>query len=85
MSFPTKASYQHFIVFLNEVQAAVVGDKGSDLLAILDKLDTNTLPDGRVRLLSLNTTVSVCVCVRRERDIKASLTHYFLLLTKITS
>ena len=56
MTFAPKACYQHFVVLLNEVETTIIGDEGSDLLAVLDQLHTNALSDGRVRLLGFNTT-----------------------------
>ena len=43
-------------IFLDVVQATVVRHKGSNLLPILHELDTGTLTDSRVWLLSLNAT-----------------------------
>jgi hypothetical protein len=48
----TTAAHTH--VLLDEVQAAVHGHEGGNLLAILDQLDTRALTDSRVGLLGLN-------------------------------
>merc|ERR1719309_1792268 len=55
MTFTTESRNQHLVVFLYKVKTTVIGDKSSDFLSVLDKLDSHTLPNGRVRLLSLNT------------------------------
>ena len=41
---------------LNVVKATVTGYEGCDLLSVLDELNTYTLTDSRVRLLSLYTS-----------------------------
>ena len=43
-------------VFLDEVQATVVGHEGSNLLSVLNQLNTSALSNSRVRLLGLNAT-----------------------------
>ncbi len=45
-------------ILLNEVQTSIIGHKGCNLLAILDKLYSCALSDGRVGLLGLNTTAN---------------------------
>uniref|UniRef100_A0A670Y2X3 Uncharacterized protein n=1 Tax=Pseudonaja textilis TaxID=8673 RepID=A0A670Y2X3_PSETE len=52
MTLPTEASailYQ--CIYLNKIQTAIIGNKSCNLLAILDKLNSNTLPNGRIRLM----------------------------------
>ena len=45
-------------VFLDEVQATVVGHEGSNLLSVLNQLNTSALSNSRVRLLGLNATAT---------------------------
>jgi len=51
----TETSDQNLVVLFNVVQAAVIGDEGSDLLSVLDELNSNALSDSGVWLFSLNT------------------------------
>lgn len=55
MTLSTKACDKDFVVFFDKVEATVVGDESGDLLSVLDELDTNTLTDGGVGLLGLDT------------------------------
>ena len=54
MTFTTKSSNQNFIIFLNKIQTTIIGYKGCDLFAILDELDPDALPDGRIWLFGFN-------------------------------
>jgi len=55
VTLTTETSDENFIVFIGEVQATIARDEGSDLLAVLDELNTHALTDSRVRLLGLDT------------------------------
>ena len=54
VTLTSETADQHLIVLLDKVQATVIGDEGGDLLAVLDQLHTNALPDSGVGLLGLN-------------------------------
>ena len=57
MALAAEAGDEDLVVFLHVVEAAVPRDEGRDLLPVLDQLDADALPDGRVRLLRLNAPV----------------------------
>ncbi|KAJ1065628.1 hypothetical protein K5549_020763, partial [Capra hircus] len=50
MTFATKSSNQNFIVFLNKIQATIIGYKSSDFF-----LNPDTLPDVRIWLFGFNS------------------------------
>ena len=44
----------YLVVFFDVVEATVIGDESSDLLSVLDELNSDALSDGGVRLLGLD-------------------------------
>jgi len=82
VAFTSETSDQDLVVLLHEVQAAVLGDEGRDLLAVLDELNTHALPDGRVGLFGLNTDLLIRSNINiRKRNIPFSAKHTILLLS----
>ena len=51
----TESSNQHLVVLIHVVQTTIAGNEGSDLLAVLDQLNTDALTNGRVGLLGLHS------------------------------
>lgn len=56
VTLATETSDQHLVVLLDVVERTVTGHESGDLLAVLDQLHTDALADGRVGLLSLDST-----------------------------
>jgi len=55
VTLATEPRHEHFVVLINEVEATVVGNEGSNLFAVLDELHTDSLAHGGVRLFGLDT------------------------------
>ena len=56
MSRASESGHQHLVVLVDEVEAAVIGHEGGDLLTVLDELHSHGLTNGTVGLLRLDTT-----------------------------
>lgn len=46
-------------IYLNEIQAAIIGNECSDLFTVLDQLDPHTFSDSRIWLFGLNTSKKI--------------------------
>ena len=58
----TESSNQDLVVLVHKVQATIARHERSDLLSILDQLNTHALTNGRVGLLSLHSAVGLKPC-----------------------
>jgi len=54
LAFTTETGEEDLVVLVNEIQATVIGHERGDLLSVLDQLDPDALPDGRVGLLGFD-------------------------------
>lgn len=55
LALTTETREEDFVVFVDKVETTIIGNESSDLLSVLDQLDTNTLSDGRVGLFGFDT------------------------------
>ena len=53
----TESSNQNLIVLIHKVQTTITRNEGSDLLSVLDQLNTDALTNSRVGLLSFHSTI----------------------------
>lgn len=87
LTLSTETGEQNLVVFINEVQTTIVGDESSDLLTVLNKLDSDTLSNSRVGLLGLNTNLfknnSLSVGSTTERRGLVGCSEKSLLVSKI--
>ena len=58
----TESSNQDLVVLVHKVQATIARHERSDLLSILDQLNTHALTNGRVGLLGLHSAVGLKPC-----------------------
>ncbi len=55
VALSAEASHEHLVVLVQVVQASILGHEGGDLLAVLLQEHSDTLPDGGVGLLGLDS------------------------------
>lgn len=55
LTLSTETGEEDFVILVNKVQTTVIWNEGSDLLTVLDELDSDTLSDSGVWLLSFDT------------------------------
>merc|ERR550525_1908025 len=71
MARPTEPGHEHLVILIDEIQTTVIWNKGCDLFTVFDQLHPNTLSDGRVGLLSLNSQSlcdnALCMGTSRKR------------------
>ena len=57
MTRSTETGNEHFIVLITETHTTISGDVACNSLVVFLELNSDTLTDGRVRLLGLNTNL----------------------------